>query len=108
METGNRGKTRTVRIRLGRVESIVLIGMSLLFMAFGVALFPDAADGIPAIRMFQATWCFVMLLLAGYGVYNLASRKGTPLMEIEIGEDAARPESEGGTPRGSGRKPDSP
>jgi protein-S-isoprenylcysteine O-methyltransferase Ste14 len=96
MKNGYGGRNLTVRVRPGKAGAIALIVVPVLFLMFGVVLFSSVMDGAGEARkpiiMFGVIWCVVMVMLAGYSIYNIVNPKGVPGLEIDITEsDDSRP-----------------
>jgi len=76
---------RTISVRPPRTSSVVMIGMGLLFLFFGIA-FIAAAEGEarPFVLVFGILWIAVCIGFIVFGIYSLSRGKAPAVAIIDV------------------------
>lgn len=76
---------RTISVRPSRTSSVVMIGMGLLFLFFGIALVAAAeGEARPFALIFGILWAAVCIGFIFFGIYSLSRGKAPAVAIIDV------------------------
>lgn len=76
---------RTISVRPPRTSSVVMIGMGLLFLFFGIAFIAVAeGEARPFVLVFGILWIAVCIGFIVFGIYSLSRGKAPAVAIIDV------------------------